>query len=201
MGNRGQHPRHDAGDKTRHAKETPMKLPKNAKIESVCADEKSNRPAIAHPYLEIKDGAARVIATNGRAMVAIPVEVEEGEESGWVSIPALAAARKASSRDGVASVHCNGTCATTTADFPRPFKNDATMTFPNYRQVIPEGEQKGVFKLAFNVELLAAVVKAAGGTGIVSVHQPADDPTATMTLSIQGAKDGTVAVMMPCRAS
>lgn len=177
-----------------------MKLPKNAKIEAVCADEKSNRPTIAHPYLEIKDGAARVIATDGRAIVAIPVEVEEGEESGWVSIPALAAARKASSRDGVASVHCNGTCRTATADFPRPFK-DTAMTFPNYRQVIPDGEQKGVFKLAFNVELLAAVVKAAGGTGIVSVHQLADDPDAPMTLSIQGAKDGTVAVMMPCRAS
>lgn len=178
-----------------------MKLPKNAKIEAVCADEKSNRPTIAHPYLEIKDGTARVIATNGMALVSIPVDVEEGEESGWVSIPALSAARKAaSSRQDDASVHCNGTCRTATADFPRPFK-DSEMKFPNYRQVIPEGEQKGVMKLAFNVNLLAAVVKAAGGTGIVGVHQPADDPTAPMTLSIQGAKDGTLAIMMPCRAS
>lgn len=180
-----------------------MKLPKNAKIEAVCSTDET-REVITHPYLEIKDGAARVIATNGRAIVAIPVEVEDGEESGWVSIPALAAARKACASRGpekdVASVHCNGTCRTATADFPRPFK-DSEMKFPNYRQVIPDGEQKGVFKLAFDVNILAAVVKAAGGTGIVSVHQPADDPDAPMTLSIQGAKDGTVAVMMPCRAS
>lgn len=178
-----------------------MKLQKTAKIEAVCAEEKSNRPAIAHPYLEIKDGAARVIATNGRALVAIPVDVEEGEESGYVSIPALVAARKAASRDGIASVHCNGTCATATADFPRPFKGDSMMTFPNYRCVVPTEEQKGIMKLSFDVSLLAAVVKAAGGTGIVRVFQPQDDPLAPMTLSIDGAKDGTLAIMMPCRAS
>lgn len=180
-----------------------MKLPKNAKIEAVCSTDET-REVITHPYLEIKDGTARVIATNGRAIVAIPVEVEDGEESGWVSIPALAAARKACASRGpekdMASVHCNGTCRTATADFPRPFKDDA-MTFPNYRQCIPNEDQKGIMKLSFDVNLLAAVVKAAGGTGIVRVYQPQDDPLAPMTLSIDGAKDGTLAIVMPCRAS
>lgn len=75
------------------------------------------------------------------------------------------------------------------------------MTFPNYRQVIPNEDQKGIMKLSFNVSILAAVVKAAGGTGIVRVFQPQDDPLAPMTLSIDGAKDGTIAIVMPCRAS
>jgi DNA polymerase III sliding clamp (beta) subunit (PCNA family) len=178
-----------------------MKLPKTVKIEAVCSNDET-RCVLMHPYLDIKDGAARIVATNGRALVAVPVTVEDGEESGWVSIPALTAARKAAPKRGeekdMARVHCNGTCQTTTADFPRPFKGKDGYWFPNYRQAIPDAEHQGGMKLAFNAQLLADIVKAAGGTGIVRLFQP-EDPEAPITIGIDGAPEGTIAVLMPCR--
>jgi hypothetical protein len=39
---------------------------------------------------------------------------------------------------------------------------------------------------------------AGGGTGIVRLFQP-EDPEAPITIGIDGAPEGTIAVLMPCR--
>lgn len=173
-----------------------MKLPKNAKIEAVCSNDET-RLVLTHPYLDIKDGSAHVLGCDGTMLVGIPVTVEEGEESGHVSIPSLVAARKAAPGRGpekdFASVHCNGSCRTKDADFARPDLG----TYPNWRMVVPSEEQRGALKLAFDANKLASLVKAAGGNGKVQLF--AMDESSPITVKVDGALVGTIAVLMPCR--
>lgn len=69
-----------------------MKILKNAKVEKAVATETA-RYVMNDCWLSVED--KRLVATDGRIMVAFPIEPEEGDESGPMSVKALQAARKA----------------------------------------------------------------------------------------------------------
>lgn len=156
-----------------------MKLPKNCKIE-LAASKNKIRPSIGAPYLEIRESGSRVCATNGAILAVIPVETEEGETSGYLSIDALKAARK--TRDEHAEIYCNGSLQVKNgATFPR---HGEEMRFPDVDAVtVPPNEEihgcKRV-KLLIDTVLLSSLADAIGSECV------------TLWLQAEEGRDGLV---------
>lgn len=151
-----------------------MKLPKVCKIEAVASTDAS-RPVLHSPYLEVADGHGTLVATNGFALVALPVEVTEHDVSGWVSIPALVAARKFAKRSDTAEVSCNVACTGWDGvSYPRPHATPANAPadhipsrFPNWRQVVPDKDRQTLLRVSLNPALLMDIAQALGaGEGV-----------------------------------
>lgn len=147
-----------------------MKIHKDCKIE-LAASKDATRPAIAEPFLDIKGGAGVVVATNGRAMAIVPVEVTEKDASGYLSGDCLKAARKFTKQDvileasGVVTM-LNG------ATMPREglARNEK---FPNWRQVMPSADGYN-FTVAIDAKLLWELAQAMGTQGVLLNLQTAD---------------------------
>ena len=72
-----------------------MRMPM-VEIEKACAVEDSTRPYLHTPWLFVAQ--AKIVASNGAIMAAVPVEVEDGDVDGPVPLAALKAARKFAGR-------------------------------------------------------------------------------------------------------
>ncbi len=141
-----------------------MKLPRNQKIE-LCASDDSRRIAIASPYLK----GNRLVATNGRHLVVLPVERSPDDKDGYIPAAVLAAARKAGKRGDEISIGLNGAYALADGStMPRNAELDAC-AYPNFEQVIPKGGAENGYKLRFsiNVKSLLAVAKALDTESVV----------------------------------
>lgn len=99
-----------------------MKLPNTVRPDLVSGMESHTR--YHEPWLE----GSRLLATNGKALVSIPVEREEGDVDGIVPGDALAAARKSKllRNVGMMRIELNGSAIVTSeaggprTEFPRP---------------------------------------------------------------------------------
>lgn len=183
-----------------------MKLPANCRIE-LCASDDTTRPVLAHPYLDMLDPEKPLlVATDGRRIAILPVTVEEGECSGWVSTDALTAARKSAGKRGIAQIHCNGACETGGVRYPRPELGK----FPNWRMVIPKPEGKTV-RLGINPRLLVELAKALGSEECVTLemevvpegyeHAGTVMSGMKVTPSKESRCQGAFGVIMPIRIS
>jgi len=107
-----------------------MKLP-NTKIESVVSDDKS-REVITHVYLDAE--GKRLVACNGFVLAVNPVEVEDRDTSGLISVDAIKLARKTAPKRVEPHVLANGDLrvplASATLDRPEG-------KYPDFNQVIP----------------------------------------------------------------
>ena len=175
-----------------------MKMDARFKPELIVSKDKQ-RVAIATCYLQGKF----LLATDGRMLVKIPVEREEGDTDGPVTIEAIAAARKLGRKLGLVVIACNDALVTPDgASFPR----NAAVSYPQVEQAIP-GKRKEV-KLGLNAALLKALADALGDdgkTGVVLAYEVGADGTpGTTPISITlncaaGGRDGIKAVLMPMR--
>ena len=68
-----------------------MKIHKSLRPELAVSKDQS-RYVLTEPWLDAENKV--IVATDGRHMVVVPVEIEEGDTSGHVSAEALAGARK-----------------------------------------------------------------------------------------------------------
>ena len=186
-----------------------MKIHKNHKVELVCADK--FRPVLQYPHLDVE--SKMLVATDGKAMICVPVETEEGEVSGPVSIEALDLSRKHPDVLGMSSIHCNGSCETLGTKFPRPDVG----TFPNWRQVVPKPAKS--IKVTWNKELLSNALKALGNADNYEFEiELESDSDGNLSSSISGpavirsknnaktpigkrATDGAFALIMPMRST
>lgn len=142
-----------------------MKLSKEMKIEGVCSTDKL-RCALAEPYLEIDNGAAHLIATNGRMLVALPVETGTNDASGYVSRDVLKAARKAGNKRDKAEISLNGV-AEIAGGITMPREGVAKeCKFPNWRQVVPNFEGKQTLSIGLDPAFLMAIANAIGSEGV-----------------------------------
>jgi DNA polymerase III sliding clamp (beta) subunit (PCNA family) len=175
-----------------------MKMPKDCLVEKVCSKDPT-RTALNSPYLDIIEGKANLIGTNGRSIIVIPVEVSPVDTQGHIPIDGLKAARKLSKgKGGEIDAKANGAFLLNNGQsFPR----NADATFPNWRQVIPAADKPFAFEIGLNASYLLDIVQALGGTGNVrlSFTGPHD------AISIR-AMDGPLkyeeaakAVLMPVR--
>jgi hypothetical protein len=158
-----------------------------------------SRPAISEPYLQ----GDRLVATDGRAIVAVPVEREEGDADGYIPATALAIARKWGRKLGATSLKAEADKLTTPegATFPRP----ALGTFPQWEQVLPAKDRREI-RISFDAALLLALAEAIGTTGgngqkIVTLGLAVDadgklEDRAAIRLE---TREGVTAVFMPCR--
>jgi hypothetical protein len=182
-----------------------LNLPKKCKIESAASKDKT-RHSIIEPYLEIRESGSRMIATDGRILVVVPVETTPDDVSGYVSADALKASRKGKQVESV--IRCNGALETWDgASYPRPDLG----TYPNVDQVMPKNEAThGKRKIRFSVDaaLLSRLADAMGTDG-VTLEFLADesdgsvsDPLMVTPRSTSDRKCATIdalGVLMPMR--
>lgn len=173
-----------------------MNFPKNAKIEKVASTDIS-RPSLVNPYLDVERKA--LVATNGHAMVMVPVGIDDGDHAGPVSSEALQAARKAAGKSNdMASISVNGAQVIPGGPtFPRP----PEVEFPKYTAVIPEYPDECV-RISFNPWLLMQVVEAMGvdkGLPIILTLASVDKSGTLDPIKVTRDDGGAYGVIMPCR--
>lgn len=114
-------------------------------------------------YLEAKDSL--LISTDGRALVQLPVTVEEGDLTGNVPVEALKAAVKLCGRLPEARIDCTSPDHVKLSDgrtWPRACPG---RTYPQWRQVLPDYSQNSgrrTVRLQINPVLLANLFTAMG---------------------------------------
>lgn len=136
-----------------------MKLDHSHEIHRVLGE--SGKYAIDCAMLEIEDGKGRLIATNGRVLVVLPVEVQEGDEPGLIPAEALGCDRP----DGV---HPEDLCYFTRelrvsngrATIERPA--GASIEFPAWRKAIPPADATGYLEVRLSARLLYDLSRAMG---------------------------------------
>lgn len=181
-----------------------MKLEKTVKIEGAASQDET-RFALNAPYLDITEGHGTLVATDGRMLARMPVELEDGDTAGYVPVAALAAARKVAKKGEQLAVRLNGQAIVSSAGQEATFaRNAAEAQFPNWRQVIPKDEPKA--RIALNPELLLRLAKAIGSEErIVLEIMGETSPIRIRALSLSGvgaAGDrAPLGVLMPIRTA
>jgi DNA polymerase III sliding clamp (beta) subunit (PCNA family) len=174
-----------------------MKIHKNCKIELVAAEH--TKPAICEPYLDIQDGKANLIATDGWRIVVIPVETTPKDVAGYVSEDVLKTARKVTGRAADCSIELNG-CAKLEngATLPRNGSAGNDLKYPNWRQVIPKPYEKSA-KVAINARFLWEIAQAMGCESVTLEIADAASPIIVKPTGKFAATYEAHAVLMPIR--
>lgn len=166
-----------------------MKAPKT-KLENVCEKaRKGARPYLTAPYLDV--AKARLIATNGHALVLHPVGIDEGDTSGHVPLEALKAAR-AKRADGVISLNGNATAGG--VQYPRPDLGQ----YPDVDRVIPAKPDTPP-TVIFDAELLLKLAQAMTDRKAIVRVWVGKEPGDALYIEAMHAPEGVVGVLMPCR--
>ena len=170
-----------------------MKIKKECKIELV-ASKDSTRLALNNPYLQ----GSNLIATDGHRLVAIPVELEEGDSDGPIDCSAFKLARKTSSSEKFSKINANGSLKVQTKDgeiiMQRSFKD---INFPAWQKVLPNSDRGGI-KIAFNAEYLYEMAEALG-TKTVTLEILDSNSPIIVKGSNENYIEGSVGVLMPVK--
>jgi len=152
-----------------------MKTQKACRIE-LAASQDASRVAISEPYLDIKDGIAHLIATDGKILAILPVTVEPADVAGYVSGDVLKAARKTAARDGTVYAELNGV-AKLPGGISMPREGSANaQQFPNWRQVVPSTPDVPAFVVALDAKRLWMLAQAMGTQGVTLTFTEARKP-------------------------
>lgn len=140
-----------------------MKTKKDCKIEAVVSRD-ATRPVLGAPYF--RGGA--LWATDGRAMVRLPVESDETDTEGWVPVEALKAARKVAGKLDSIAMHVNGAATLLNGQsFPRPNPDTMRGNWPACERIWDiSNAHETKFTVAFNAELLANIAEAFGSAEV-----------------------------------
>ncbi len=119
-----------------------------------CVSSDVTRSSIAHVYVDVTDQIA--VATNGHAIVVVPITPDPEEVSGFVPREAiLEAAKLPKSRKGQLT-HLAKTTVVNRIAYPNPgTDSEEPLTFPEWRQLVPRVLMQQAPQLSFNSALLA----------------------------------------------
>lgn len=160
---------------SKHTRDT-VKIHKDIKPESACTKD-VQRASILEPYLDICEGKGNIIATDGKIMAVVPVEVGEGDTSGYLSGDALKAARKCAGRCEAATLEANSNVSLPSGvTMPRNGKVDGDYQFPNWRAVMPDEKNGYKFAVAIDARRLWALAQAMGTQGVALLMKSPDEP-------------------------
>lgn len=184
-----------------------MKIHKLAKIEQ-CVSTDKTRYTLTQPYLDIRDGEARMVATDGRCMAVVPVDVDASDVSGHVPVESFKTARKKVWGKLTMTELSVGGSAVSVGDYT--WKRPDLGTFPNWRGVIPspEKDKTETLRLGINPEYLARVAEAIGTDGHVVLEIPVETQgrykgqvlnAIVVRPSDKGAVKGAFGLVMPVR--
>lgn len=176
-----------------------MKIHKECQIEK-CASKEKNRVSLQHAYLK----GSQLIATNGKAMVQLPVELQEHDVDGYVSTEALKAARKAAGRLDQASLQANGALTLPSGQsFPRPTEASVGYPYPNCDPVWnPVWGRDYKWRVALDAGMLLEIAQAMGTEGVILEITGENEPirvrpTSTRTCSV--AEPKAKGILMPIK--
>lgn len=126
------------------------------------AAKKDIRENLNYVYLDRDND--RLLATDGHILAVVPAQCADDDVSGYVSVDAIKAARKANKHD--ATIKANGSLAVVNGPtFDRP---DPGLPFPDIDRVIPE--VTGDPDIALNAKLLLQLAEAISDTPNRIVH-------------------------------
>jgi len=175
-----------------------MIFDKRLKPEMVVECPEGRRLEIQNVQLDV--AGARLVATNGKCLLAVPVEIEEGDAPGPLPEAAFRESRKLGGRGKrEARIECNGSAKIQTgASFPRPHFDVPEANrpqFPDWDACIPKPETQ-TMKLTLDAFMLADLVKAAGSeNGFCTLHFAPGGKSGMRVQILKGPE--SLAVLMP----
>ena len=172
-----------------------MKIHKSCRVELAASKDKS-RVAIAEPYLDIKDGKAVMVSTDGKILAIVPVAVDPVDTGGYVSAESLKEARRCTKRSDEALLEVNGvTKLPNGATIPREGASSGC-AFPNWRMVVPEKPETPAIEIGLDVLRLWQLAQAMGTQCLrITVAAP-DKPMLVYPLGAGRYSDAALPVNM-----
>lgn len=184
-----------------------MQIHKLAKIER-CVSTDETRHVLTQPYLDIRDGEAHVVATDGRCMAIVPVDVDANDVAGHVPAESLKTARKVWGKLTLNTLVV-GESSVSVGDYQ--WKRPVDMgQYPNWRGVVPnpENDKTETLRVGINPEFLSRVAEAIGTDGHVILEIPVESEgrykgqvlnAIVVRPSDKGAVRGAFGLVMPVR--
>jgi hypothetical protein len=172
-----------------------MIINKNQKIEKCCSTDDTryvlNNPWTASVGEPDAEGyrPAKMVATDGRMMVVLPVLLEPGETAGQIPVEAIKQARK----ERTPKLHANGS-VTLPNGVVMPRNHEVKL--PAYEQVIPAEDRPVTYKVCFNAALLAKMQEAMGSEFVTLEFADPKD-----IIVVKGSKVEGIGYLMPARMS
>lgn len=138
-----------------------MKIAKHYRPELVVSKGKQPNPLLTDPYLDSR--AERLVATNGKGLVALPVETEKEERSRYLACNLLKAARSMGADDVPAEIDDQEV-----VEFGVLWPTAQERTFPEWKKLIPKFKRgsPGTFTFALDPTLLCRMASAMGLGGV-----------------------------------
>ena len=184
-----------------------MQIHKLAKIER-CVSQDETRHVLTQPYRDIRDGDAHVVATDGRCMAVVPVDVDANEVAGHVPAESLKTASKVWVKLSMNTLAV-GANDVSVGDYT--WKRPVDMgQFPSWRGVIPtpENDKTETLRVGINPEYLSRVAEAIGAGKHVVLEIPVETQgrhkgrvlnAIVVRPSDNGAVRGAFGLVMPVR--
>jgi len=139
-----------------------MKIDKRYKVEKVIGND-STRDVLCNPYLSTRDGKGVMVATDGVRLACVPVERDEQDKDGHVSVRALNEARRQAGRTGTPEVICTEDTLTLLDGSTIPRKDQGK--YPKWEQVVPAVDGNWQ-KLTLDAKLLHELANAIGSSKV-----------------------------------
>jgi len=181
-----------------------MKIPKTCKLEKVVSKDESREPLLSI-LIESKDGQNNAVATDGRRMAVVPIEIADEDQLDGQKLmtpKALIEARKQAKRADKSTIGVNGAAMMPNGEV-YPWKKD--VNYPNWRAVMPDKVGGTHYQtVSFNAKYLFELAQAIGcpndNVQLQIETNPATgqiDPRAA--LIIEEKTTGGKGVLMPTR--
>lgn len=138
-----------------------MNIENKYKIEEA-ASKDPTRYILQGVHVANVNGSAKAVATDGRILAMVPVEIEPEDTVGVTArAETFKRARKAYKKQKISFIKLNGKATVRELDGEVSF-DYVDGNYPNFSQVIPKPTEK-TFKLSFDVNNLVRLWKALGG--------------------------------------
>lgn len=175
-----------------------MNIKTRYRPELACSSGPEYRPQLQHPYLTWAGEVSVLIATNGRFLVQVPVEVDKATEpDGHVTFEALRLARQfRPNKKGDTYLTLDADYVTLPNGWKLPRPKELP-PFPNWQQVIP-GSNGVKVRLGISAKYLFDAARAIGTDQIVLEIR---DELSPVTIRPIDKQDPAFAVLMPVRVS
>ena len=176
-----------------------MKIPKQCKMEKVASKDKT-REVLNYVLIDTQDGKSNAVATDGKMMAIVPVELCDGDDASaerLLPVKALTEARKQAKQAKESTIGLNGAAHMPDGtSFSVPAHMAATK-YPNYRAVNkPAKEYKTV---CFNAKALYELSQAIGAVGDKVTLQIPIGEDVFGPLVIEEKTTGAKGILMPVR--
>lgn len=173
-----------------------MKIQRHYRPEA-CASKDEDRFNLTDPYLDVEH--EKLVATDGYRLVAVPVEIDEDDVSGYVSRELLQVGRRKSDKKvGLVDIRKRIDLQPHGIEWPVV----EARKFPAWREVLPPFAEggPGTITIGLNARLLKGIADALGSEGQLALTVKVDQVNSApiVVRALRGSRE-EVGVLMPVR--